>query len=140
MKKETKVLKMYRISRKLYKMNIPLFPKIVFSLIRIIFSAEIPYTCIMGKNVELKHGGLGVVIHPKAVIGEGTIIYQNVTIGGRENRGYPIIGKNVYIGAGACILGGIEIGDNVKIGANAVVVKSVPNDTTVGGIPAQKIN
>ncbi|OAI89832.1 hypothetical protein AYO36_00885 [Exiguobacterium sp. KKBO11] len=133
------MLKMYRFSHKLYKMNIPIVPKVVFSLIRIIFSAEIPYTCTLQKNVELKHGGLGVVIHPKSIIGEGTVIYQNVTIGGRENRGYPIIGENVYIGAGACILGGIKIGDNVKIGANAVVVKSVPNDTTVGGIPAQKI-
>lgn len=139
MQEETKIIKLYRLSNKLYKLNIPLLPKIIFFLIRIIFSAEIPYSCTIHKNVQLKHGGLGVVLHEKSVIGEGTIIYQNVTIGGRENRGQPIIGKNVYIGAGACILGGITIGDNVKIGANSVVLKSVESNQTVVGIPAQKI-
>ncbi|GAB1475506.1 hypothetical protein MASR2M70_03380 [Bacillota bacterium] len=94
----------------------------------------------MAESVDLIHGGLGVVIHAKSRIGENTKIYQNVTIGGREGRGHPIIGENVYIGAGACILGGITIEDNAKIGANAVVLADVPKGGIAVGVPAKIIN
>lgn len=135
--KETKIVKLYRLEHKLYKLRVPLIPKIVCKIIRVFFGAEIPYTSIIGKNVQLKHGGLGIVIHDKTEIGEGSVIFHNVTIGGREGRGNPKIGKNVYIGTGACILGDVEIGDNVKIGANSVVLKNVPPNKTVVGIPAR---
>ncbi len=135
--KETKILKMYRIANFLYRKKIPLIPKIITKLIRIIFSAEIPCSCKLGCGVQLKHGGLGVVIHDRAVIGNNTTIFQHVTIGGRENRGVPQIGENVYIGAGACILGNVKVGNNVKIGANSIVIKDVPDSVTVGGIPAK---
>lgn len=140
MKSETKIMQMYRIQHKLYRLRVPILPKIICKLIRLIFNAEIPYTCIIGEDVELKHGGLGIVIHDKSCIGKGTIIYHNVTIGGREKKGHPIIGENVYIGTGACILGGVTVGDNSKIGANAVVLKDVPPNSTVVGIPAKQIN
>ena len=133
---ESKIMKLYRLEHFLYKKNIPLLPKVICKLIRIIFSAEIPYTCELGKNVQLKHGGLGIVIHDNAIIGENTIIYQHVTIGGREDRGHPTIGKNVYIGTGSCILGKVHISNNVKIGANSVVLNDVPEGITVGGVPA----
>lgn len=136
MKSETKVMKLYRLENNLYKKGIPILPKVICKIIRIFFGAEIPYTCKIGENVELKHGGLGIVIHDKAEIGDGSIIYHNVTIGGREQKGHPIIGKNVYIGTGACILGGITIGDNVKVGANAVVLKDLPSNSTAVGVPA----
>ena len=136
---ESKIIKFYRLSHKLYSKKVPFIPKVMTRLIRIFFSAEIPSSCVLGKGVQLKHGGLGIVIHDEAIIGENTIIYQHVTIGGREHRGTPIIGSNVYIGAGACILGNIHIGDDAKIGANAVVVQDVPVGMTVVGVPAKNV-
>lgn len=73
------------------------------------------------------------------MIGENTAIYQNVTIGGRGRSGCPVIGKNVFIGAGAVIMGGITIGDNARIGANAVVIHDVPDNSTAVGVPARNI-
>lgn len=77
----------------------------------------------------------GVVFVHKLFIGEGTIIYQNVTLGGYKGQYGPTIGKNCIIGAGAVVLGEVKIGDNVKIGANAVVLKDIPDDCTVVGVP-----
>lgn len=100
----------------------------------------IPYRAEIGSGTRFAYQGLGVVIHPEAVIGMNCIIKQNVTIGGGGGPvGVPIIGNNVYIGAGAIILGGIQIGNNVKIGANAVVVNSIPDNSTAVGIPAKVI-
>lgn len=137
--KEPKIIKWYRLSRFLYLKKIPLLPRIIRKIMRILFSAEIPFTCEIDKGVILKHGGLGVVIHDSAKIGRNTVIFQNVTIGGREGRGVPVIGENVYIGAGACILGQVYIGDNSRIGANAVVITDVEPNSTYVGIPAHKV-
>ena len=90
-----------------------------------------------GKGLLLPHNGLGVVIHPKVVIGKNVKILQNVTIGGREGSGLPIIKDNVEIGAGAVILGNIIIGSHSKIGANAVVISNVPDNSIAVGVPAQ---
>lgn len=83
----------------------------------------------------LVHELTGVFIAPNAVIGENCTIFQNVTIGIKSlddmERNAPIIGNNCLIGAGACILGGVKVGDNVRIGANAVVVKDIPSNVTV---------
>ncbi|PIC70983.1 serine acetyltransferase [Sporosarcina sp. P16b] len=107
---------------------------------RLIYSCEIPYTAEIADNVTFAHKGLGVVIGHDTVIGEGTKVLQNVTIGGRSGiRANPVIGENVVIGAGACVLGDIKIGSNVQIGAGAVVLDSVPKNTTVVGIPARAI-
>lgn len=134
---ETKVIKMYRISNYLYKKRLYSLASIFTHLIRLLFSASIPASCSIGKNTQIKHGGLGVVIHNNAVIGENCTIYQHVTIGGKESSGTPVIGKNVYIGTGACILGNVRIGDGVKIGANSVVIKDVPENSTVVGVPGK---
>lgn len=82
------------------------------------------------------HGLSGIYISKKAKVGKGCTIYHQVTIGSNDlidskNYGSPTIGDNVYIGAGAKIIGNIKVGNNVKIGANCVVTKDVPNDTTV---------
>ena len=71
------------------------------------------------------------------MLGGGTIIYQNVTLGGLKGHYGPTIGRNCVIGSGAVILGEVKIGDNVKIGANAVVLKDVPDNCTVVGVPAK---
>lgn len=135
----SKIMNLYRISNKLYKAKVPLLPKIISQTIRLVFSAEIPPSCTLGEGVELVHGGLGIVLHKNTYIGKNSKIYQNVTIGGREGRGNPRIGNNVYIGTGACILGGITVGDNAKIGANAVVLMDIPEGGVAVGIPAKVI-
>ena len=105
-------------------------------VIRLIFSAEIPASVKLEEGVDLVHGGLGCVIHKRSVIGKNTKIYQNVTIGGKVDGGFPIIGDNVVIGAGAVILGNVRIGNNSKIGANAVVLTDVPENAIAVGVPA----
>lgn len=133
-------IRTYNIARWLYLKKIPLLPRVLNRLTRLIYSCEIPYTAEIDEKVVFAHKGLGVVIGQDTVIGENSKILQNVTIGGRSGiRANPVIGKNVLIGAGACILGDVKIGDNAKIGASAVVLKDVPENSTVVGIPAKEI-
>lgn len=130
------VMKLYRIERFLYIRNIKVLAKIIFRLIYLLFNCYIPPTTDIGEECEIVHG-IGIVIHQNSVIGRGTKIYQNVTIG---NDNGPKIGENCIIGSGACILGDIAIGDNCKIGANAVVLRDVPEGATAVGIPARIIS
>ncbi|TNJ37009.1 serine O-acetyltransferase [Prosthecochloris vibrioformis] len=99
--------------------------------------ADIPINSQIGGGLMIPHPN-GIVIHPEAVIGSNCLIMQQVTIGTAGNgTGTPIIEDNVDIGAGAKILGGIRIGSHARIGANAVVLKDVPEGTTAVGIPAE---
>ncbi len=127
--------------------------QIIKNINRIIYGNDIAYQVDLPPSTQMPHQGLGVVIHPHAVIGENCLICQNVTIGQladgkriyggeieekHEGRGHaPVIGKDVLIGAGAVVLGGIIIGNNVWIAANAVVLDDVPNNAVVAGIPAK---
>ena len=90
----------------------------------------------LGEGLKLPHPN-GVVIHQDAIIGRNSMIMQQVTIGITANGGPPTIGSDVYIGAGAKILGKINIGDGARIGANAVVLCDVPPHTTAVGAPAK---
>ena len=101
--KEKKITRYYRKAHWCYNHRIPILPGLIMRICRVLYAIDLPYTCEIGGNVEFQHNGLGCVIHGKPVIGEGTKIYQNVTIGGRNGRGHPVIGKNVFVGAGACI-------------------------------------
>ena len=97
--------------------------------------------CRRSRSVFIDHG-MGVVIGETAEIGDYVTLFQGVTLGGTgKERGkrHPTLGNHVVVGAGAKILGGITIGDNVKIGANSVVLKHVPPDSTVIGVPARVI-
>jgi serine O-acetyltransferase len=133
-------ISLYYLSRWLYCHHIPVLPKIVELTMFFMFNAVIPYTCKIGKECILGHRGMGIVLHPNVEIGEKVLIAHQVTIGG---SGYadkvPSIGDDVYIGVGAKILGPIEIGSHCIIGANAVVVKSVPSNCVVAGVPARII-
>ncbi|REL31562.1 serine O-acetyltransferase [Thalassotalea euphylliae] len=137
------VVRWYYLARYLYLKRIPLIPQIIYKLSRIIFACDLKYTADVGKNVGFFHNGLGVVIHRDAQIGDDCLIYQNVTIGGNgktgDENGVPTIGKGVFIGAGAVILGPVTIGDGAKIGANSVVLSDVEPNTTVVGIPARRV-
>jgi len=92
----------------------------------------------MGEGLVIQHP-VAVVINGNVKTGKNLVIQSGVTIGS-EKRHSPVIGNNVSIGSGAKVIGGVTIGDNVKIGANAVVVKDVPDNVTVVGIPARIIN
>src|SRR6185437_4580614 len=90
----------------------------------VVTGADIPLNCNIGGGLLIPHPN-GIVIHPDARIGVNCLIFQQVTIGTRMGGGTPRIGNHVDIGAGAKILGAVEIGANARIGANAVVVKDV---------------
>ncbi|MFH5881254.1 serine O-acetyltransferase [Liberiplasma polymorphum] len=129
----SKLLFLQRLSYRFYKWKIPLIPKMITRAIRILYSAEIPYTVKIFKDVKFHHGGLGVVVHPRAIIGHKCQIYQHVTIGSRNNLGPPVLKNEIIVGANSTILGNIVIGNNVKIGANTIVLDDIPDNATVVG-------
>jgi len=105
------------------------------------FSIEISSSMKLGKKLYLPHPN-GIIIHPKTIIGDNCRILQQVTIGNNISKGkdnLPVIGNNVTIGAGAKIIGPCKIGNNVVIGANSVVVKDIPDNYIVAGVPAKII-
>ena len=110
-------------------------------LLRFFYQTEIGLHAKIGENVNFAHKGFGCVISNGATIGKGTWIEANVVIGQTEksNGVAPKIGENVYIGAGAILLGDITIGDGAKIAAGSVVITNVDNDVTVAGVPAKPI-
>jgi len=131
---------LYRVSSRLHRLRIPYAPRLIDYLARFLFAAWVPHTARIGKRAVLGYGGLGIVIHDDARIGDDVHIDQGVTIGGNATQGgVPTIGQNVYIGAGAKILGPIVIGENSIIGANAVVIRDVPANSVAVGVPARVI-
>lgn len=100
---------------------------------------QIPEISSIGAGLELPHA-ISIVVHYNAKIGRNCTIYQFVTIGGDVKGNAPIIGDNCFIGAGAVIVVRVVIGNNVTIGANAVVNKNVPDNATVGGVPANVLH
>ncbi len=136
----TNVYKWYKLSRIMYEIKLTLLAKFLTLLIRLVFGCFIPYSADIGKGTVFGYGGIGIVIHSRSKIGMNCIIDQGVTVGGK-NKEYqvPVIGDNVYVGAGAKILGPIRIGNNVVIGANAVVTQDVPDNCVVAGVPGKII-
>lgn len=107
---------------------------------RILFGLWLPSSSKIGKNFTLGYWGMSVVIHNNTVIGDNCLVAQNVTIGRNfGSKKVPIIGNDVYIGAGSVVFGGINIGNNVIIGSNSVINKSVPDNCTVAGNPFRVI-
>ncbi|QKJ68161.1 serine acetyltransferase [Deefgea piscis] len=133
-------MKLYRLANFLSRNNIPVLPKLIYYFNRVVFSVVLPASTQIGKNVILGYQGLGIVIHPRVIIGDGVVIGTNVTIGGRSKiYAVPIIGNDTVIGSGAKILGPIKVGHHVDIGANAVVINDVPDYAVVVGVPAKVI-
>ncbi|MEK4129102.1 serine acetyltransferase [Solibacillus sp. FSL W8-0474] len=138
---------LYRLSHQIYLWRIPLLPKVIMNINKIMFSAEISYTAKIGYGFRINHS-LGIVIGGGANIGDNFTINQGVTIGGNfgKNRyegnkliSQPWIAEKVSVGAGAKILGPVIIGNNVIIGANSLVIKDITDCQVVAGIPAKVI-
>ncbi len=131
----------HRLIHVLYALKVPLLPRFLASVSRFLTGIEIDPGATIGKGVFIDHG-MGVVIGETAEIGDGCTIYQGVTLGGtslQRTKRHPTLGRDVTIGSGAAVLGAIYIGDGARIGANSVVVKDVPPNATVVGIPGRVV-
>lgn len=131
----------YRLSHWLWARGVLFVPRVISQFARWLTGIEIHPAAKIGTGFFIDHG-MGVVIGETAEIGDYVTLFQGVTLGGTgKERGkrHPTLGNHVVVGAGSKILGGIRIGDNVKIGANSVVLKSVPANSTVIGVPARVI-
>ncbi len=129
----------YRLAHFLYKAHLFFIARMISQISRFITGIEIHPGAQIGKCLFIDHG-MGVVVGETAVIGDNVLLYQGVTLGGtgiEKGKRHPTIGSNVVIGAGANILGNITVGDNSYIGANAVVIKDVPANSTVVGVPGR---
>ena len=125
----------------LYKHKWFFLARLISQIARFFTGIEIHPGATIGKGLCIDHG-IGVVIGETAEIGDDVLIYHGVTLGGTgkdKGKRHPTIGNGVVIGAGAKVLGPIKVGNNAKIGANAVVVKDVPEGATAVGIPAKNI-
>lgn len=132
--------KLYKVARKHYLRGNTKLADIITKLNNFLHNSHIPHTASIGENCEFAYGGIGVVLHDKSVLGKNCMIGQNCTIGGRKGHGGPpIIGDNVYIAAGARLIGSFKIGNNVIIGANSVVLTDIPDNCVVAGVPAKII-
>jgi len=130
---------MYRIAHVIRKIKIPFLPRLISQITKFITGIEIHPGAKIGKGLFIDHG-MGVIIGETTVIGDNVTLFQGVTLGGTgKERGkrHPNIGNNVVVGTGAKVLGNITIGDNSYVGANAVVIKDVPANSTVVGVPGR---
>jgi serine O-acetyltransferase len=129
----------YRIAHRLVHWHIPVLPRLISHLARFLTGIEIHPCAVIGRSFFIDHG-MGVVIGETTEIGDHVTLYQSVTLGGtgkETGKRHPTIGNHVVIGAGAKVLGALQIGDYVRIGANSVVLRSVPEHATVVGIPGK---
>ena len=134
-------LLMHRLAHKLYKKEIPLLPRLISNISRIITGVEIHPGAQIGKQFFIDHG-MGVVIGETTIIGDNVLVYQGVTLGGtgkETGKRHPTLKNDIVVGSGAKILGNITIGNNVRVGAGSVVIEDVPDDSTVVGIPGRVV-
>lgn len=130
---------LHRISHWLWTLGLPVVPRFLSQISRWITGIEIHPGATIGQGVFIDHG-MGVVIGETAIVGDYCLIYQGVTLGGtgkETGKRHPTLGENVVVGAGAKVLGNLLIGSNVRIGAGSVVLRDVPSDCTVVGIPGR---
>jgi serine O-acetyltransferase len=133
-------LTLHRLAHFCWNGGLRWLARFVSHLSRWLTGIEIHPGAKVGRHVFIDHG-MGIVIGETAEIGDGTTIYQGVTLGGtslaRGSKRHPTLGRNVIVGAGAKVLGGFTVGDGARIGSNAVVVKEVPAGATAVGNPAR---
>lgn len=131
----------HRLAHAIWNIDAKWLARIVSHLGRWLTGVEIHPAAKIGRRFFIDHG-MGVVIGETAVIGDDCTLYHGVTLGGtswQKGKRHPTLGNGVVVGAGAKVLGPIEIGDEARIGSNAVVVKSVPAGSTVVGVPGRLV-
>ncbi len=131
----------HRINHALHRAGVPFLPRYLANLSRFFTQIEIHPGAKIGKGIFIDHGS-GVVIGETAEIGDGCTIYQGVTLGGTSlshGKRHPTLGRNVVVGVNSSVLGAIVLGDNAKVGGGSVVVKDVPANATVVGVPARVV-
>ena len=132
---------MHRLAHWLWQQGMPVLPRLVSHFNRWLTGIEIHPGARIGKGVFIDHG-MGVVIGETSEVGDYVTLYQGVTLGGtgkETGKRHPTVGENVVIAAGAKVLGPIVIGDNSKVGAGAVVIRDVPPNCTVVGVPGRVV-
>lgn len=130
---------LHRVAHWLHILGLPFVPRLISHLARFLTGIEIHPGAQIGRGVFIDHG-MGVVIGETAIVGDYVLIYQGVTLGGtgkETGKRHPTLGENVVVGAGAKVLGNLLIGNNVRIGAGSVVLRDVPSDCTVVGVPGR---
>lgn len=131
----------YRIYHRLHIWRVPFLPRWLSHVSRFLTGIEIHPGATIGQRVFIDHG-MGIVVGETAIVGDGCTIYQGVTLGGTSlsrTKRHPTLGKNVTVGANACVLGAINVGDGARVGSGSVVVRDVPPNATVVGIPAHVV-
>ena len=131
----------HRVANALHRGGVPVLPRAVAYAARVLTGVEIHHAAQIGAGLFIDHGS-GVVIGETAIIGDGVTLYQGVTLGGtgfETGKRHPTVQDNVTIGSGAKLLGPIEIGHGAKIGANSVVIRDVPANATVVGVPGHPV-
>ncbi len=137
-----KAVLLYRISHFFFKLGMPYVPRYLSEISRQLTGIEIHPGADIGNEFFIDHSG-GVVIGETSVIGNNVTIYQGVVLGGVSMdpvKRHPTLGDNIVVGTGAKLLGPIKIGDNVRIGANSVVVSDVPPNSLVVGVPGRVVS
>jgi serine O-acetyltransferase len=132
---------MHRVAHKLWCRERPLPARFVSHINRFLTGIEIHPAATIGRRVVIDHG-MGVVIGETASVGDGCLLYKGVVLGGTtlsHGKRHPQLGPNVVVGSNACILGFISVGDGARIGSGSVVVRPVPPQATVVGVPARII-
>lgn len=132
----------YRFAHFFYKKGLKRLARAICGISAFITNVDIHPAATIGRHVFLDHA-FGIVIGETAIIGDFSLIYQGVTLGGvnlSRSKRHPTLQNGVVVGAGAKILGDIVIGENSKIGANSVVIKNVPPNSTAVGIPAKIVS
>jgi serine O-acetyltransferase len=134
-------LRLHRAARRLEALGLPLLPGLLTSLGVALHRAWLDRGAELDEEVELGYGGLGIVIAAGVRVGRGSFLSQYVTLGERpDTPGVPCLGRHVFIGAGAQVLGPVRVGDHARIGANAVVLEDVAPGAVVAGIPARELH
>lgn len=129
----------HRFAHFLWKKRFYFFARVLSQISRFLTGVEIHPGAKLGRRFFIDHG-MGVVIGETAEVGDDVTIYHGVTLGGtslKKEKRHPTIGNSVVIGAGAKVLGPFRVGDRVRIGSNSVVLKEVPDDSTVVGVPGK---
>jgi serine O-acetyltransferase len=131
----------HRLIHALDRAGVPLLPRWLANVSRFLTQIEIHPAAKIGEGIFIDHGS-GVVIGETSEIGDGCTIYQGVTLGGTSlshGKRHPTLGRNVVVGVNSSVLGAIVLGDNAKVGGGSVVVKDVPANATVVGVPARVV-